>query len=229
MTKPKRIEVPKRETADRARDWSKSLVSMVPGVGALISQVVDELIASPYERRRDAWMTAVTEEIQALKDHNKITIEDLKHNDDFLDCLYKSSQIALSTHCAVKHAALRNALFNSGSRESPDASLQIMFLNFISEFSKWHIHLLKFFRDPHRFDLDLSHIEMSGLSVVVEAGFPELKGQQGFYHEVLREIDRKGLANTGKINLTMSSRSFLDKRTTSVGDRFLNFIERKEV
>jgi len=41
---------------------------------------------------------------------------------------------------------------------------------------------------------------------------------------LLYELYADGLMNTGNLNVTMSSRGMADKRTTSLGDKFIKFI-----
>ena len=66
----------------------------------------------------------------------------MRENDEFIDIAIQATHVALRTSQEEKKDALKNAVLKSASPESPDLSLQQIFINYIDSFTKWHIKIL---------------------------------------------------------------------------------------
>jgi hypothetical protein len=94
-----------------------------------------------------------------------------------------------------------------------------MFLNYVDTFTEWHLKLLRLFQNPPA-PPNLS----GGLSHVLELVYPELKGQRQFYDSIWRELYQRSLVNSDTLHVTVTASGLAQRRTTSLGDKFLSFV-----
>ena len=100
-----------------------------------------------------------------------------------------------------------------------------MFLDFVDSLTGLHLQILKFFQNPGP---PPGGMTMGGLSHVIEGAFPELRGQTAIYEQIGRDLNSRGLLAVVGFNVTMTGSGLTEKRTTDMGDRFLQFIEESE-
>ena len=143
-------------------------------------------------------------------------------NEEFISTLLYASHLAIRTHHEEKLAALRNAVINTARDQAPEATLQQMFLDFVDSLTELHLQILKFFQNPGP---PPGGMTMGGLSHVIEGAFPELRGQRAIYEQIGRDLNSRGLLAVVGFNVTMSASGLAEKRTTDLGDRFLQVIE----
>ena len=65
---------------------------------------------------------------------------------------------------------------------------------------------------------------MGGLLNVIERAFPGLHGERAFCDVVFEDLITRGLIGRVGLHVTMSGQGLLTKRTTTMGDDFLDFI-----
>ena len=65
---------------------------------------------------------------------------------------------------------------------------------------------------------------MGGLSIIIERAFPELRGQRDFFGIIFEDLITHGLISRVGLNVTMSGHGLMEKRTTDMGNAFLDFI-----
>lgn len=214
-----KLEPPKSTKGDAIHVITKAGLSAIPYVGGPAVELFQHLIQPPLERRRLEWMADVGEKLQELEKKG-IDIEGLGQKDEFVSAVMHASQIALRTHHNEKRDALRNALFNLASGQSPGEALEYMFFDWIDSMSVLHLQILKLFQNP----IPPPNISMGGLSNVLEHNMPHLKGHNHIYNQVWKDLHLRGLVNTEGMNTTMTGQGLAAKRTTEIGDTFLKFI-----
>lgn len=214
-----RLKPPKQSKADAAHAIVKAGLSALPVVGGPAVELFQHLIQPPLERRRQEWMAAVGEKLQELEEHG-VNVEELGQNDEFISAVMHASQIAIRTHQQEKREALRNALFNIASGQSPGEALEHMFFDWIDSLSLLHLQILKLFQAP----IPPPGMSMGGLSSVLEHNMPHLRGHAAVYGQVWKDLYSRGLVNTEGMNVTMSGQGLAAKRTSEIGDALLRFI-----
>ena len=215
-----KLETPKASKGDVAHAIAKAGLSAVPVIGGPAVELFQHLVQPPLERRRQEWMALVGEKLEELEDRG-IDIEKLGQSEEFISAVMHASQIALRTHQEEKREALRNAVFNIASGQSPGEALEHMFFDWIDSFSLLHLQILKLFQAP----VPPPGMGTGGLSSVLEYNMPQLKEHRHTYGQVWKDLYSRGLVDTEGMNTTMSVQGLSTKRTSEIGDAFLSFIE----
>lgn len=222
---------PEPSVGDYTHAIFRAGLSTIPVIGGAAVELFAVVVTPPMESRRNEWMKMVGESISRLETESGIKPEDLQNNDAFIDAVLVASQIAVRTSQEEKIEALRNAVINSALPNPPEESLQQFFLHLIDIFTVWHLRILYLFQNPPKWAEENSHkfpdLFSGGLDAILESAYPELHANQGFYNQVWRDLFSNGLLNTESPHGMMTGHGLLQKRTTSLGDQFLSFIENK--
>ena len=120
-------------------------------------------------------------------------------------------------------------LRNSALPDSPEQSLQKMFLSFIDTLTVWHLKLLELFDDPpvyiERHQINMRNISMGAMSHLVENAFPDLRGKRDLYDLIWKDLYSRALVNIDGLHTMMTGTGIVAKRTTEIGTLFLNYIK----
>jgi len=215
-----KFQVPERSKADAAHALTKAGLSAIPVVGGPAVELFQYVIQPPLEKRREAWMADVGKKLRELETQG-VKLEDLQTNEQFVSAVMYASQVALRTHQAAKLDALRNAIFHIAKGQAPEEAIQHLFFNFVDSFTELHLQILKAFQSPS----PPPSMSMGGLANVLEFNIPELRNRRDIYDQFWRDLYSRGLVSTEGLHVTMSGSGLAQKRTTGLGDAFLQFIE----
>ncbi len=236
MTGEKPLDI-KKDLAPSVGDYAHAGVraglSTAPFLGGPLTEFFSMVIAPPLEQRRDAWMVEIYSRLKQLEEKVEgFRIDNLAQNEVFISTLFSATQVAMRTHQAEKLAALRNAVINSATRPSVDENLQLMFLNIVDRYTRWHLIILHFLDDPREYgkrnSISYPSWSMGGTASVLEFAIPELKGRRAFYDQIVKELYSDGLLNSDTfMHTTMTDQGMFASRTTEMGKQFLDFISQK--
>lgn len=224
----------KKETKqDIAYGTAKAVVGSIPIIGAAASELLQLLVTPPLEKRRNEWMIEVGEKLKELSEKESIDINDLSNNENFIDVVLQTTQLALRTSEKEKIQYFKNVILNSAVKENPNITEVQIFLNFISTFTVWHIKILKLFDNPEEWFRKNGKTPTSymaaGLSNILEEAYPELKGKRELYDLIWDDLSRAGLHKTSGLHTTMTGSGLMVSRTTDFGKDFLKFITESSV
>ena len=227
MTKPH--EIPEATLEDGLHTLATAGIASIPIVGAAASELFTVILASPLEKRRVEWMNDVAEHLKELEEREELKLEDLQDNETFITTVMQTSQAAIRNHQSEKREALRNAVLNAALPHAPEEAIQQQFINQVDTFTVWHIRLLDLFKEPsawfERQGVKSSVLPSLGnLEQLLEAAWPELQNRYDFLNVIVQELESKGLYSGGGLRTGMSPRGVYGKRTTKMGDSFLEFI-----
>lgn len=222
-------DIPEATLEDRLHTLAKAGIGSIPLLGAAASELFTAILAPPLETRRVEWMNDVAERLKALDERGELKLEDLQDNETFITTVMQASQAAIRNHQSEKREALRNAVLNAALPHAPEESIQQQFINQVDTFTVWHIRLLDLFKDPPAwFEKDgvkSSQLPSLGsLEQLITVAWPELKDQNDFLNVVVQELETKGLFKSSGLRASMSPGGIYSKRTTKIGDAFLEFI-----
>jgi hypothetical protein len=227
MADEKSYKSPKRKSSDVGYAIAKAGISSLPIVGAAASELLSLIVSPPLEKRKSEWMEMVGSGLRDLEQKMNIVLEELQNNDKFIDAAMDATQIALRTSQKEKLDALRNALLNCALPNSTEESIQKMFFSFIDIFTIYHIKLLELFQNPrnwfvkHNKNYPQFYVS-SSLSQLIENAFPGLKRE--LYDQIWKDLFLRGLVSTEILQVMMTASGADAKRTTGIGDAFINFI-----
>ena len=222
-------KLPERSRADIAHSVVKAGLSAIPVAGGAAAELFSALFSQPIEHRKAKWMEGVATELQELEEKIEgLRIEDLPQNQSFVTTVFHASQAAIRTHQEEKLEALRNAVLNSSMPGAPSDDQQLIFLNYVDQFTPRHLRILKFFRDPRAWGRDHSisypSWTLGAPSRVLESTFEELVGQREFYDQIVKDLYSRGLMNTESLHTSMTEDGMFAARITATGDNFIRFI-----
>jgi hypothetical protein len=232
MTNTENHKPPEPSKGDAAYTLVKAGIASIPIFGGAGVEIFAALVSSPLEMRRQEWMEEVGKALGMLEKEKRISLEELRENDAFIDTVLLASQAALRNSQADKKTALRNAILNSALPHAPDESLRQFFVSLVDTFTVWHIRILKLFQDPAKWaqvnDHQFPRVYTSSLFLVLESAFPELGGRRSFYDQLWKDLYARGLVNTDGLHTMMTATGIMARRTSDLGNQFLNFIEKPE-
>ncbi|HCO22448.1 MAG TPA: hypothetical protein DIT97_05070 [Gimesia maris] len=218
------MATPRQTRGDVAHTIVKAGLSSVPVIGGAAVELFQHVVQPPLEKRRAEWMEQVGQRLKELEE-NGLDLESLQDNDQFISAAMHASQIALRTHQEEKLEALRNAVLNIATGQSPGEARQHMFLNFVDVMTETHIRILKLFQFPNS---PPPQLFAGGLSNMLEHYIPEMRGQRELYDQMWSDLNSKGLVTTPSLHGMMSANGLMVKRTSEFGDSFLGFITMPE-
>jgi hypothetical protein len=229
MEEEKQEEKLEPEAGDVAHTITEALISAVPYVGGPAAELFSFLIVPPLQRRRDEWLKSIADGLRELQEKVEgFNMDNLQDNQMFVTTVMHASQAAIRNHQKEKLEALRNAVLNAALPNPPEEDLQLMFLDFIDTLTPWHLRVLKFFDDPRgwaRAHGIIYPIWPAGSQAhVLEHAFPKLKGQRGFYDQMVKDLHSRGLFSVDSLHGLISADGMLAPRTTEMGKIFLRFI-----
>ena len=225
---PDSFEPTARSAGDVTHAVAKAAIGSLPFVGAAGVELFSYVVSAPHERRREAWMKQVGDDLAKLRDTRGVNLHTLRDDDSFVDAVVAATQAAIRTADVAKHAALRNAILNTAFPFAPEEAVRQTYIQFIDELNAWHLRFLDLFDDPNEWqrmnDKTFPTLYAGGLSHVVEHAYPEVKSRQNLYDQWWRDLYTRGLVSTDSLHVMMSGHGLLGRRTTDFGREFVKFV-----
>lgn len=197
----------------------KTVLSAIPVGGALITAVYDAVKGNVLSRRQEEWKKVLEERLSNLED----TLDDIGNNELFTTALIKATEIAMRTAKEEKRLYLANAVANTTRLDLNEEKL-IVFLDLLDKYTVSHIKIINFFFKPSRFEgVSSSSYMMGSPKTPLFDIYPELDND--LFNKIYNDLYTDGMVNTKDLNCTMTGAGMIAKRTTPLGDEFLDFIK----
>lgn len=207
---------------DVAEISAKTSLSCIPVGGALVTNVWDAVKSNSARKRLKEWQDMLEERLSRIE----ATLEDIGNNENFTSAIYQATEQAIRTGSKTKREYLANAVANSVSCNFEE-SVMMMFLDMIGKYTDWHLKVLVFFQNPAKFSTKNSSMFMGSPGKVLFDCYPELKAQEELVSKIVKELHADGVFNLDSLNTVMTGNGALAKRTTKMGDEFIDFITRE--
>lgn len=123
-------------------------LSLIPGVGGPISSIFSSVISSPVNKRLKSYLTSLDLRIKDLEEKNKVNSNQLFTNEEFIDTVIQSSQIAVRNFSQpIKIEYLQNAMVNIalGSHTPSDT---LTYLHYIDTLTPIQLQILQILANP---------------------------------------------------------------------------------
>ncbi|MEH7469970.1 hypothetical protein V7195_25955, partial [Priestia megaterium] len=166
----------------------KGGLGSIPLAGGVASEVFGVIFSDPATKRRDRAMSDIVKKISLLEAEG-FRVEELIENEEFVSVVIKAYNIVMQTHQEDKITALMNTIYNT-PRLSIGENEKIIFLNYINDFTEWHLRILIYFNDPEGFygnDNRPIYDRSPHISTLITDAFPELQGKREFYAQITRD------------------------------------------
>lgn len=201
---------------------AKTLLSTIPIGGALISSVYDSVKGNCLAKRQQKWQAIVEDRLSKME----ISLERIGNNEMFTTTLIKATELAMKTADEAKIQYLANAVANSEVTNLSEERL-IIFLDMLDKYTSSHMKIIDFFNNPKKYSqiADANYM-MGSPKTPLFAAYPELNNP--LFEKIYKDLFLDGLVNTENLNATMTGNGMIAKRTTELGDEFLEFILAKK-
>jgi len=140
---PSNINPPTKSTGDKVHQVIRAGLGLLPIGSGTAVEIFNALVTPPLEKRKEIWMSAITEALQKLEDRKILTIDDVFNNEKFITILVEASSIAIRNHDKEKLEALKNVVIHTALDPDIDDAIQSIVLRTISNCSGAHLYLLK--------------------------------------------------------------------------------------
>lgn len=196
----------------------KTLLSVIPVGGALITSVYDVVKGNCLSKRQALWQSSLEERLNKLE----ITLEEIGNDELFTTALVKATELAMGTARQEKLEYLANAVVNT-TKHNLDEERLLIFLDLLDKYTVSHVKIINFFYNPTRFEgVSTSSYMMGSPTTPLFSVYPELNND--LFNKIYKDLYTDGIVNTENLNCTMSGSGMVAKRTTKLGDQFLHFI-----
>ena len=198
---------------------AKTVLSAIP-CGSLITNVYDAVKGGCLEKRRVKWQEIVEERLSNIEK----TLEEIGTNEAFTTTLVKATEVAMKTASEEKIEYLANAVLNSVETQLEEEKM-IIFLSLIDQYTVSHIKILDYFNNPKKYGADASNYIMGSPKDILFQKLPELKTP--LFNKMFKDLYQDGKVTSDSLDCTMTGSGMVAKRTSALGDDFLNFIIKK--
>lgn len=208
----------REEILDVVEVVAKTAVSVIPVGGALVTAIYDAVKGNALAKRQEKWRTALEERLSKTEE----TLENLGNNELFTTALVRTTELAMKTAREEKMKYLANAVVNSLNPKLDEEKL-IIFLELLDKYTISHIKIINFFHMPTQFEeVSNNSYTMGSPTTLLFNVYPELDNE--LFDKMYKDLYTDGMVNTQSLKVTMTGSGMSAKRTTKLGDEFLQFI-----
>lgn len=218
---------PQPDGADAVHAAARGLISLIPGAGGPVDELLALVLAPSVSRRRDDWFKELADVVEEIREKvDGFNLEDLAENEAFVSATIQATRIATGTHKEEKRKILRNALLNVALGNAPDEDTQQIFLNIVDAFTAAHARLLDvLWRGASRMTAtlwDQNRIPMNARNYgsAIEVLVPELKGQGALAEYILTDLRNRGFTQLNSLTANFPQGGTI----TNMGIQFLRFV-----
>lgn len=222
-----KLAVPKAGAGDAAMAIARGVLGAVPVIGGLGAELVNQIVAPPLEKRRDAWMEEVGQAIHELQGKvADLTLERLAADESFVTVLSHASSMAIRNHQREKLDALRNAVLNAALHRGADETRQMMFLNWVDALTPLHLQLLALLGDPTRYlqEHNIGYQPTGTMGGITDMLTRVTGADRDIVSQAVKDMSDRGLLPQMNLGVTMTTDGFFQQRSTPLGKQFLEFI-----
>ena len=142
----------------------------------------------------------------------------------------QATQTAVRNHHEEKLRVLRNFVLNAATSQTKSEDMQLLFLNWIDEFTPMHFKILKFYVYPPRSmkkeDISLKDWDKKTPYDLLEHVFPDLKSKRFVFIQIVKDLYSRDLIeiNTKSLFAKTKARELFLPYITRLGQTFLHFV-----
>ena len=215
----------------------KGAVGAVPIVGSFFSEYISlatEIIAS---KRHNEWQNMIEEKLAKID----CEISQIANNSFFYSCVQTATVGALKAYQIEKQELFANALYNSFVLPDLAEEKKLIFISLIDKYTLLTIKILKCYSEDNYPKFDSREQKLANpnpknmIRTTVHHGtekpmtylideFPELSKESQLAMTIVSQLYADGLIEAVDFNMLTHPNSNRRKRTTILGDEFIEFI-----
>jgi len=197
----------------------KTVTSEIPFVGTLLSCIIDEVKSNSMQKRQEEWMETIEEKLRQCA----IDLETIGTNENFTTAIIKATEIAAKTAEKEKKVYLANAVANAIDF-SADESILMIYMELLEKYTVWHLQVLSHFVNPAR-GIERGDEYMGGADSPLYRRYPHMRERADLVDKIVVDLQNEGMLSSGNyMHCTMTNSGMYAKRTTKLGDDFIQFI-----
>jgi len=219
----------------------KGAAGAVPVVGSFLSSYIELSEKLIVSKRHKEWQNMVEEKLSKI-DSDMLEVA---NNDFFYSCVQTATIGALKAYQNEKCKLFANALYNSYIISNIADEKKLIFLSLLDKYSLLALKVLKCYSDDnyekynnkvqreanpnpnnmmHTF---INHGTEKPINYIIDE-IPELEKERELAKTIANQLTDDGLIEPIDFNMPEHPQSIRRKRTTTIGDQFLEFIYENE-
>ena len=209
----------------------RAAASSVPVLGPAAVELLGLVIVPPLEAKRNEWLNQLADDLDRLSERvDGFEIRALAGHDEFISAVALGVGAVSRTSQPDKRDLLRHAVLNAALGRVPAFDMLTVFMAYVEYLSPLHVQLLAVFHDPAKALEDAGsqlasslHIGGSPVQIVAEV-LPDLGRNRDVCDFLWRDLYERRLVNLDSLHGMMSAQGVLARRTTDLGEQFLEFL-----
>ena len=208
----------------------KGAVGIIPIAGGLLSEYIGLVQQKIADKRTKEWVEKVEGKIEKLS----CDIERLSNNELFYSALHIATSKVMKEHQQEKIEYFANAIYNTVEIEDISEEKKIIFLTLLEKYTLSSIKLLKLFSENNHRDSD--YVKNRGSTIIttspgqerlikyITTYIKEFESEKELAKNLTTQLFNDGLLEEINFEMPEYPDRCRRKRTTSLGDEFLQFI-----
>ncbi|MDP4132701.1 MAG: hypothetical protein Q8882_01650 [Bacillota bacterium] len=207
----------------------KGAVSATPLVGGLLSEYIGLAQEKVANKRMTEWIQLIEDKLQKLSSR----FDELTESEFFYSCVQLATGNAMRAYQREKRQLFANALYNSVVIDL-DQDKKLFFMSLLDQYTLTGIKLLKYYSENHYNDDDyvrncgmvVTHISLGTENPIkhVLENNPEFNRASEYMISLSEQLMGDSLIYPIDFKIPESPKQARRKRTTKLGDEFLQFI-----
>lgn len=211
-------------TAQPGRTAVRAAAAAIPGIGGPVAVVLEDVWMPLWQRNVQDYVEQLGADLEEMAGELYSDVDELREklsDERVAEVFHRAAQTARVTSSVATRRRCRAAVI-SAIRQPENASVNLRFVRLIEELTPAHFTLLSFLQDPAanaEYQSEVSNIMSGGATAPTARA---LRYSEDFLRILSTDLDRLGLGELP--SGMMTGQGLLAKRTTSLGDRLLEFV-----
>ena len=214
------IDVKDIQRKDILQGVSEAIIGQIP-VASFFLTAIDNVKNNVLQRKFEEWKEMVGKRLSTLEDS---VFANLGNNETFATTLLRTSELAAQSN-KKKNEYLANAVLYTATNNICEDYL-IICLKCMANYTMSHLLFLHCFFETSKY-LKVDNIIAGSALNLFHQAFP--KFDSSITNLIIKDLYGDGLINTDALNAMSTVNGILAKRTTKLGDLFLQLFDIKNV
>lgn len=211
---------------DKIHRTIRATAASIPIVGGALAEVVNAIVAPPFEVRTNAWLNQLSDTLNVLIEKHNHTKAQLSRNETLISAILRSSDIAVRTSSLEITKALSNGLINIVINQNQEEAVIAIYLNSISRLTSLHLKLLSYLSQLPELDLNMQLTEELQLKFFNDlSAYDNSFSVRHIVQRLMQDLmNEKIIGLPDKASQSFRGPNFINMRLTKLGEELLEYI-----